>query len=135
MPVSEVPRPSFTELTLHICSSSSGPLRPVAVSPGHRSSVASISRLLGFAAVSSTTTSSHFVMSSPTFGNGLCAGTSNSQSISRSYSGYTDSQKPLYFEQGEDQDAPFDVRADFDGQGPRWSDVYGTGTDKGDERR
>ncbi|WVR07461.1 hypothetical protein IAU60_004502 [Kwoniella sp. DSM 27419] len=30
-----------------------------------------------------------------------------------------------YYEPGEDLDEPFDVRADFDGNGPRWSDKYG----------
>lgn len=41
--------------------------------------------------------------------------------------------RPLYYEQGEDRDERFDVRADFDGKGPRWSEMYGTG--KGDPRK
>lgn len=41
--------------------------------------------------------------------------------------------KPLYYEQDEPADEAFDVRADFDGTGPRWSERYGTG--KGDPRK
>ncbi|WWD18980.1 hypothetical protein CI109_103437 [Kwoniella shandongensis] len=43
--------------------------------------------------------------------------------------GYADHQphNSLYYEQGEEEDEPFDVRADFDGTGPRWSDRYGQG--------
>lgn len=41
--------------------------------------------------------------------------------------------RPLYYEQGEERDETFDVRADFDGKGPRWSEMYGTG--KGDPRK
>jgi hypothetical protein len=41
--------------------------------------------------------------------------------------------RPLYYDQGEDRDEGFDVRADFDGKGPRWSEMYGTG--KGDPRK
>ena len=37
----------------------------------------------------------------------------------------------LYHDDPEDQDEPFDVRADFDGDGPRWSDVYGLDRDRG----
>lgn len=49
---------------------------------------------------------------------------------------YEDDDKPLrpsYYEQGEDRDEGFDVRADFDGKGPRWSEMYGTG--RGDPRK
>jgi hypothetical protein len=49
---------------------------------------------------------------------------------------YEDDDKPLrqsYYEQGENRDEGFDVRADFDGKGPRWSEMYGTG--KGDPRK
>lgn len=61
------------------------------------------------------------------------------------YSQYQQQQQPyhddpddrplraLYYEQGEDRDETFDVRADFDGKGPRWSEMYGTG--KGDPRK
>jgi hypothetical protein len=35
--------------------------------------------------------------------------------------------KPIYYESGEDRDEPFDVRADFDGDGPRYSERYGAG--------
>lgn len=42
--------------------------------------------------------------------------------------GYISSnQQQSYYEPGEDQDEPFDVRADFDGAGPRWSERYGAG--------
>lgn len=33
--------------------------------------------------------------------------------------------RPLVHETPDDRDDPFDVRADFDGDGPRWSDKYG----------
>jgi hypothetical protein len=41
--------------------------------------------------------------------------------------------KPLYYDQDDEPDQAFDVRADFDGTGPRWSERYGTG--KGDPRK
>lgn len=42
--------------------------------------------------------------------------------------GYISSNRQQsYYEPGEDQDEPFDVRADFDGAGPRWSERYGAG--------
>ncbi|KAL1413307.1 hypothetical protein Q8F55_001063 [Vanrija albida] len=34
-------------------------------------------------------------------------------------------QKDEYYELGEERDLGFDVRADFDGTGPRWSEMYG----------
>ncbi|KAK8854871.1 hypothetical protein IAR55_003610 [Kwoniella newhampshirensis] len=37
----------------------------------------------------------------------------------------------LYYEPGDDTDEPFDVRADFDGTGPRWSDRYGQRQEEG----
>jgi hypothetical protein len=43
--------------------------------------------------------------------------------------------RPLYHESKDDLDQPFDVRADFDGDGPRWSDVYGTGPKLSDQVR
>ena len=36
-----------------------------------------------------------------------------------------DNFRPLAHETPDDRDDPFDVRADFDGDGPRWSDKYG----------
>lgn len=56
------------------------------------------------------------------------------ESTNRSYSGYSESlnQHPYQPETSQDE---FDVRADFDGNGPRWSDVYGTIDGKGDTRR
>ena len=36
-----------------------------------------------------------------------------------------DNFRPLAHETHDDRDDPFDVRADFDGDGPRWSDKYG----------
>lgn len=33
--------------------------------------------------------------------------------------------KDDYYELGEERDMGFDVRADFDGTGPRWSEMYG----------
>ncbi|WWC93719.1 hypothetical protein V866_000555 [Kwoniella sp. B9012] len=40
---------------------------------------------------------------------------------------YTDAppRNSLYYEDGEDADEPFDVRADFDGVGPKWSERNG----------
>ncbi|WRT68339.1 uncharacterized protein IL334_005315 [Kwoniella shivajii] len=41
---------------------------------------------------------------------------------------YNDTNVPrnsLYYEQGEELDEPFDVRADFDGVGPKYSERYG----------
>ncbi|WWC90773.1 uncharacterized protein L201_005710 [Kwoniella dendrophila CBS 6074] len=41
---------------------------------------------------------------------------------------FSDSAQPnnhLYYEEGEDLDEPFDVRADFDGTGPKWSERNG----------
>jgi hypothetical protein len=40
-------------------------------------------------------------------------------------SGHYDRLHPLAHESPDDRDEPFDVRADFDGDGPRWSDLYG----------
>ena len=54
---------------------------------------------------------------------------------SMGYAGNNASSKPLYYNNGDgdDPDQAFDVRADFDGTGPRWSERYGTG--KGDPRK
>jgi hypothetical protein len=41
---------------------------------------------------------------------------------------------PLYHDGPEDHDEAFDVRADFDGDGPRWSERYGSGTGTGHSR-
>ncbi|GFZ49453.1 hypothetical protein JCM24511_07573 [Saitozyma sp. JCM 24511] len=41
---------------------------------------------------------------------------------------------PLYHDGPEDQDEAFDVRADFDGDGPRWSERYGSDNGKGHNR-
>ncbi|KAK4688985.1 hypothetical protein P7C73_g1123, partial [Tremellales sp. Uapishka_1] len=48
------------------------------------------------------------------------------------YGAYSDPQPADFYEPGEERDEPFDVRADFDGDGPRWSEVYGSGA--GNER-
>ena len=40
-------------------------------------------------------------------------------------SGQYDQLRPLAHESHDDRDEPFDVRADFDGDGPRWSELYG----------
>lgn len=50
---------------------------------------------------------------------------------------YRDSHRPhnsLYYESANDRDEPFDVRADFDGDGPRWSDRFGNGMKEIDGR-
>lgn len=41
------------------------------------------------------------------------------------YSQPYDQLRPLAHESYDDRDEPFDVRADFDGDGPKWSDLYG----------
>lgn len=33
------------------------------------------------------------------------------------------------YDDGEERDEPFDIRADFDGVGPKYSEVYGNGND------
>ncbi len=43
---------------------------------------------------------------------------------------YTARQESFY-EPGEPRDEEFDVRADFDGTGPRWSELYGVKSDGG----
>ena len=42
-----------------------------------------------------------------------------------SYASYNEPLRPSIHEPYTDRDEPFDVRADFDGDGPRWSDLYG----------
>jgi len=39
-----------------------------------------------------------------------------------------------YYDPTSPNDEPFDVRADFDGTGPRWSDRYGQSQDQGSRR-
>lgn len=41
------------------------------------------------------------------------------------YSQPYDQLHPLTHDSYDDRDEPFDVRADFDGDGPKWSDVHG----------
>jgi len=45
------------------------------------------------------------------------------------YGAYRDVYHPSdsYYEAGEARDEEFDVRADFDGTGPRWSEMHGKG--------
>jgi hypothetical protein len=47
-----------------------------------------------------------------------------SQPTYNTYNSY-DQLHPLTHESADDRDEPFDVRADFDGDGPKWSDLYG----------
>ena len=53
----------------------------------------------------------------------------------RPHSAYFDTSKSQHYDHDHDQEEVFDVRADFDGHGPRWSEVYGSGVGQGDESR